>query len=86
MDCYSSEAASKNFMKELAQPDLLFSSYGSGCITTQKITKTQNLTLMQDMVKFDGPKKSKLCLKISKEKYFIYLTLYNFIFQIDKIW
>ena len=39
---------------------------------------------MQDMVKFNGPKKSKLCLKISKEKYFIYLTLYNFIFQIDK--
>ena len=39
---------------------------------------------MQDMVKFNGPKKSKLCLKISKEIYFIYLTLYNFIFQIDK--
>ena len=49
-----------------------------------KNSKTQNLTLMQDMVKFNGPKKSKLCLKISKEKYFIYLTLYNFIFQIDK--
>ena len=39
---------------------------------------------MQDMVKFNGPKKSKLRLKISKEIYFTYLTLYNFIFQIDK--
>ena len=29
------------------------------------------------MVKFNGPKKSKLCLKISKEIYFIYLKLYN---------
>ena len=49
-----------------------------------KNSKTQNLTLVQDMVKFNGPKKSKLSLKISKEKYFIYLTPYNFIFQIDK--
>jgi len=30
-------------------------------------SKIQNLTLMQDMVKFNGPKKSKLYLKISKE-------------------
>ena len=39
---------------------------------------------MQDMVKFDGPTKSKLCQKISKDKYFMYLILYNSIFQIDK--
>ena len=45
-------------MKELAQSDLLFSSYGSGCITTPKIKKTQNMTLIEDMVKFNGPKKS----------------------------
>ena len=48
-----------------------------------KNPKTQNLTLIQDMVTFNGPTKSKLCLKISKE-YFMHLTLYNFIFQIDK--
>ncbi len=36
------------------------------------------------MVKFNGPTKSQLCLKISKEKYFMHLTLYNFILQIDK--
>ena len=30
MDCYSSRAESQNFMKELAQSDLLFWSYGSG--------------------------------------------------------
>ena len=47
-------------------------------------SKTQNLALIQDMVKFKGPTKSQLCLKISKEKYFMHLTLYNFIFQIDK--
>ncbi len=46
MDCYSSRAALQNFMKELAQSDLLFSSYGSGYITTQKIEKTQNLTFI----------------------------------------
>ena len=49
-----------------------------------KNSKTQNLTLIQDMVKFNGPTKLQLCLKISKEKYFIHLTLYNFIFQLDK--
>ena len=42
------------------------------------------MTLIQDMVKLNGPKKSQLCLKISKEKYFMHLKLYNFIFQIDK--
>ena len=42
------------------------------------------MTLIQDMFKFNGPKKSQLCLKISEEKYFMHLTLYNFIFQIDK--
>ena len=36
------------------------------------------------MVKFNSPTKSQLCLKISKEKYFMHLTLYNFIFQIEK--
>ena len=84
MDCYSSRAASQNFIKKLAKSYLLFLSYGSGWITTQKVKKTQNLTLIQDMVKFKGPTKSQLCLKISKEKYFMHLTLYNFIFQIDK--
>ena len=39
MDCYTSRATSQNFMKELAQSDLLFSRYGSGCITTPKIQK-----------------------------------------------
>ena len=43
MDCYSSRAASQNFMKELAQSDLLFLSVASGCITTQKIKETENL-------------------------------------------
>ena len=42
------------------------------------------MTLIQDMVKFNGPTKSKMCLKILKEKYFINLTMYNFIFQIKK--
>ena len=42
------------------------------------------MTLIQDIVKLNGPAKSQLCLKISKEKYFMHLTLYNFIFQIDK--
>ena len=37
MDCYTSRAISQNFMKELAQSDLLFSSYGSGCITIHKM-------------------------------------------------
>ena len=37
MDCYTSRATSQNFMKELAQSDLLILSYGSGCITTKKI-------------------------------------------------
>ena len=36
------------------------------------------------MVKFNGPTKSKLCLKISKEKYFMHLTLYDFLLQIHK--
>jgi len=60
MDCYSSTAASQNFMKDLAQSDLSFLSYSSGCITTPKIKKTKHLTLTQDMVKFNGPSKSKL--------------------------
>ena len=42
MDCFSSRAISQSFMKELAQSDLLFSSYGSGCITTPKIQKFKN--------------------------------------------
>ena len=49
-----------------------------------KNSKIQNLTSITDMVKFYGPTKLQLCLKISKEKYFTHLTLYNFIFQIDK--
>ena len=49
-----------------------------------KNSKTQNFTLTKDMVKFNSPTKSQFCLKISKEKYFMHLTLYNFIFQIDK--
>ena len=35
------------------------------------------------MVRLNGPTKSQLCLKIPKEKYFMHLTLYNFIFKID---
>jgi len=42
------------------------------------------MTLIQDIVKFNGPTKSQLGLKISKEKYFMPLTLYYFILQIDK--
>ena len=42
MDCYRSRATSQNFMKELAQSDLLFLSYGSGYITTPKIKITGN--------------------------------------------
>ena len=49
-----------------------------------KNKKTQNLTLVQDNVKLNGPTKSQLCLKIPKEKYFMHLTLYNSIFQTDK--
>ena len=67
MDCYTSRAISQNFMKDLAQSDLLFLSYGSGCITAPKNSKTQNITFIQDMVKFIGHTKSQLCLKISKE-------------------
>ncbi len=70
-------------MKELAQSDLSFLGYGSGCITTSKI-QNPYLTLIQDIVKFNSPTKSQLCLKISREKYFMHLTLYNFIFKIDK--
>ena len=36
------------------------------------------------MVKFNGPTKSQLCLKISKEKNLMHITLYNLIFQIGK--
>ena len=36
------------------------------------------------MVKFNGPTKSQFYLKITKEKYFMHLTLCNSIFQIDK--
>ena len=68
MDYYSSRAAYQNFMKELLQSDLLFLSYGSGCITILNIQKTQNLTLIQEMVKINGPIMSQLCLRISKEK------------------
>ena len=67
MDFYSSRAESQICMKELGQSDLTFLSYGSGCLTTPKNKKTQNFTLIQDMVKFKGPIKSQLCLKISKE-------------------
>ena len=66
MDCYTSRAISQNFMNELAQSDLLFLSYGSGCITTPKLKKTQNFTLIEDIIKFHGPTKSQLLLKISK--------------------
>jgi len=41
MDCYSSRAASQGFMKELTQSNLLFSSDGSGCITTPKIKNSK---------------------------------------------
>ena len=44
MDCYTSRALSQNFMKELAQSDLLFLSYGSGCIITTKIKQAENFT------------------------------------------
>ena len=84
MDCYSSRAVSQNFMNELAQSDLSFLCYSSRCVTTLKIKKTQNFILIQDIVKFYGLTKSQLCLKISKEKYFMHLALYNFILQIDK--
>ena len=36
------------------------------------------------MVKFKGPTKSQLCPKIPKEKYFMHVTLYDFIIQIYK--
>ena len=49
MDCYTSRAISQNFMNELAQSDLLFLSYGSGCIMTPKIKKLKIL-LIQDIV------------------------------------
>ena len=48
-----------------------------------KNSKTQNLTLIQDMVKFNGPTKSQLYLKF-KRKIFHASTLNNFIFRIDK--
>ena len=49
-----------------------------------KNSKNLNLTLIKDMVKINGPTMSQLCLKISKERYFMHLKLNNFIFQIDK--
>ena len=49
-----------------------------------KNSKTQHMTLIEDMVKINVPTMSKLCLKISKEKFFMHLTIYNFIFQIEK--
>ena len=36
------------------------------------------------MFKFNGPTKSQLFMKIPKEKYFLHLTLYNFIVKIVK--
>ena len=39
IDCYISRATSNKFMKELAQSDLLFLSYGYGYITTPKMKK-----------------------------------------------
>jgi len=36
----------------------------------RKNSKTQNMILIQDVVKLNGPKKSQMYLKISKEKLF----------------
>ena len=60
MDCYSSRAASQNFMKELAQSDLLFSSYSSGCITTPKIKKTQKFYFNAGYGQIKWPQKVKI--------------------------
>ena len=43
MDCHVSKCESQNFMKELAQSDLLFLSYDSGCITTQNFLRLKIL-------------------------------------------
>ena len=48
--CNASRAISQNFMKELAQSDLLFLSYGSGCITILKIKIKLKILLIQDIV------------------------------------
>ena len=49
-----------------------------------KNTRTQKLSFIQNRVKLNGPAKSQLFLKISKEKYFMHLTLYDLIFQTYK--
>ena len=49
-----------------------------------KNTRTQKLSFIQNRVKLNGSAKSQLFLKISKEKYFMHLTLYDLIFQTYK--
>ena len=48
-----------------------------------KIEKTENLTYIEYSL-INSPTKSQLCLKISKEKYFMHLILFNIIFQTVK--
>ena len=83
MDCHRYWVISQIFMKDLAQSDFLFCGSGSGPMTTLGCQGLKTW-LISDMVWFDSPVESQLCLGIYKEKYFMHLTLYNFIFQIDK--